>query len=114
VRDLILRLRAEGRAILVSTHNLPEAEELADRIAVLKTHLLAFQTPAKLRQSRAHRRVVIELDGSREPIEQAIDSVSEIPAIVAALVADGQRIVRVTPSERSLEDVYLDLVGDER
>ena len=114
VRDLILRLRSEGRAILVSTHNLPEAEELADRIAVLKTHLLAFETPAKLRQSRAHRRVVIELDGSREPIEQAIDSVSEIPAIVAALVADGQRIVRVTPSERSLEDVYLDLVGDER
>jgi ABC-2 type transport system ATP-binding protein len=114
VRDLILRLRSEGRAILVSTHNLAEAEALADRIAVLKTQLLAFETPATLRQSHAGRRVVIELDGSRDPIERAIDSVSEIPAIVASLVAEGRRIVRVTPSERSLEDVYLDLVGDER
>jgi ABC-2 type transport system ATP-binding protein len=41
IRDLILALRSEGRAILVSTHNLGEAEELSDRIAVLKTDLLA-------------------------------------------------------------------------
>src|SRR4029453_10292240 len=48
VRDLILGLRSEGRAILVSTHNLGEAEELSDRIAVSQTDLLAFDTPAKL------------------------------------------------------------------
>jgi len=41
VRDLILRLRGEGRAVLVSTHNLAEAEEVATRIAVLRTRLLA-------------------------------------------------------------------------
>ena len=44
IRDLILGLRSEGRAILVSTHNLGEAEELSDRIGVLKTDLLAFDT----------------------------------------------------------------------
>ena len=57
MRDLILELRSEGRAVLVSTHNLAEAEELADRIAVLKTELLAFDTPAALRRPRAGRRV---------------------------------------------------------
>ena len=45
IRDLILELRSEGRAILVSTHNLGEAEELSDRIAVLKTR------PARLRHA---------------------------------------------------------------
>src|SRR5687767_14829062 len=40
VRDLIGGLRDQGRGVLVSTHNLVEAEELADRIAVLKTQLL--------------------------------------------------------------------------
>jgi ABC-2 type transport system ATP-binding protein len=114
VRDLIVDLRSEGRAILVSTHNLAEAEELADRIGVLKTQLVAFDTPARLRQAQARSRVVIELAGSTERIDKAIDSLDDIPAIVAALVADGQRIVRVTPTERSLEDVYLDLVGEAR
>lgn len=113
VRDLILDLRSEGRAILVSTHNLGEAQELADRIGVLKTQLLAFDTPAALKQARAGAHVVIELEGSGTPVERAINTLSDIPAIVAALVGEGKRIVRVTPSERSLEDVYLELVGDE-
>jgi ABC-2 type transport system ATP-binding protein len=114
VRDLIADLRSEGRAILVSTHNLGEAQELADRIGVLKTQLLAFDKPSALRQARAGLRVVIDLEGSTTRIEKTIDSLADIPAIVAGLVGDGKRIVRVTPTERSLEDVYLDLVGDER
>ena len=113
IRDLILGLRSEGRAILVSTHNLSEAEELSDRIAVLKTDLLALDTPATLRKARAGSRVVIELEGA-ERREFTIADVSEIPGIVAKLVSEGARIVRVTPDQRSLEDVYLDLVGAER
>ena len=113
VRDLIVALRSEGRAILVSTHNLAEAEALADRIAVLKTELLAVDTPAALRQARAGRHVMIEIEGSRT-VDKPIDSLSEIPDIVAAMVREGKRIVRVTPTERSLEEVYLDLVGEER
>jgi ABC-2 type transport system ATP-binding protein len=113
VRDLILGLRSEGRAILVSTHNLGEAEELSDRIGILKTDLLAFDTPASLRRARAGGRVVIELEG-RTRQEFAIGDVAEIPDIVARLAGEGARITRVTPHERSLEDVYLDLVGAER
>jgi len=113
IRDLILGLRSEGRAILVSTHNLGEAEELSDRIAVLKTDLLAFDTPATLRKAQAGSRVMIELEGG-ERREFAIDDVADIPSIVSRLVGEGARIMRVTPDQRSLEDVYLDLVGAER
>jgi len=114
MRDLVLALRSEGRAVLVSTHNLAEAEELADRIAVLKTELLAFDTPAALRSGSGGSRVVIELEGSKERLDLAVKDVSEIPAIVAKLVADGARIMRVTPDQRSLEEVYLQLVGEQR
>jgi ABC-2 type transport system ATP-binding protein len=114
VRDLIVALRSDGRAILVSTHNLAEAEELADRIAVVKTHLLAVDTPAALRQARTGSRVIIELEGSAEVIDRPIAAMADIPPIVAALVAEGRRIVRVTPAARSLEEVYLDLVGEDR
>lgn len=113
IRDLILELRSEGRAILVSTHNLGEAEELADRIAILKTNLLAFDTPATLRKAGTGPRVIIECEGGGERREFAIGDPSEIPDIVARLVSEGARIRRVTPDERSLEDVYLDLVGAE-
>jgi ABC-2 type transport system ATP-binding protein len=114
MRDLILSLRAKGRAVLVSTHNLAEAEELADRIAVLKTGLLAFDAPAVLRAARGGHRVVIDLENSTDRLEIPIADASEIPAIVAKLVADGARIMRVTPDQRSLEQVYLDLVGEDR
>jgi len=113
VRDLIVGLRSEGRAVLVSTHNLGEAEELADRIAVLKTELLAFATPSALRKSTSVEKVVIEFAGG-DIREFDIAAVADIPAIVDRLVGEGSRIVSVTPQQRSLEDVYLDLVGAER
>ncbi len=110
VRDLILGLRNEGRAVLVSTHNLAEAEELADRIAVLKTELLAFDSPAALRSRGAGIAVAIEFeDGSKQTIN--VRDLSEVPDLVRRLVHDGKRIVRVVPDRRSLEDVYLSLVG---
>jgi ABC-2 type transport system ATP-binding protein len=110
VRDLILRLRSEGRAVLVSTHNLAEAEELADRIAVLKTELLAFDSPAALRSRAAGIAVAIEFeDGSKRTLN--VRDLSEIPDLVRGLVLEGKRIVRVVPDRRSLEDVYLSLVG---
>ena len=113
VRDLIVGLRSEGRAVLVSTHNLGEAEELADRIAVLKTELLAFATPSALRKSTSVEKVVIEFAGG-DIREFDIAAVADIPAIVDRLVGEGSRVVSVTPQQRSLEDVYLDLVGAER
>jgi hypothetical protein len=51
-------------------------------------------------------------DSSR--LEIAIDAVADIPEIVARLVAEGRRIVGVTANQRSLEDAYLDLVGNDR
>lgn len=130
VRDLISDLRRQGRAILVSTHNLVEAELLADRIAVLNTRLLAFDAPAALRRRFSGARLEIEVEGPAErwmtvlrahtPLSiEAAGSVlivtltdeDSTPALVAALVQAGARIRRVTPGERTLEEVYLSLVG---
>ena len=58
--------------------------------------------------------MVIEFEGRASDRNSRSSDVAEIPAIVARLVGEGARIIRVTPEERSLEDVYLDLVGAER
>jgi len=110
VRDLILRMRSEGRAVMVSTHNLAEAEELADRIAILKTELLAMDATASLRGTGTGTTVTIEFaDGTRET--RTVAGLSAVPGVVRELVQSGKDIVRVTPDRRSLEDVYLSLVG---
>ena len=56
VRRLLAERRAAGCAVLVSTHNLADAERLADRVAVLQERLLAVDTPAALRQRLATNR----------------------------------------------------------
>ncbi|MGE0463877.1 MAG: ABC transporter ATP-binding protein [Vicinamibacterales bacterium] len=132
VRNLIRRLRGEGRAVLVSTHNLAEAEELSDRIAVLNTRLLAFDTPRRLREERRAAVVAIEVEGDASawvPVAERLPGASAladgalltlrvpdhdtVPDIVAALVTAGARIRRVDPKHASLEDAYLALVRDD-
>ncbi len=129
VRDLIGRLRADGRCVLVSTHNLAEAEELADRIAILNTRLIACDTPRRLREQRRGGRLVIDVDGDatvwREVVTRAgaellsadgprlvlrLAPTLEVPDLVAALVSAGARVSRVEPRDASLEDAYLALV----
>jgi ABC-2 type transport system ATP-binding protein len=130
MRDLIRGLRRDGRAVLVSTHNLAEAEGLSDRIAVLNTSLLALDAPAALRRQLSGARVVVEVEGDAAAWVTTVLSISgatavaagsrltadlkdfdAVPDVVAALAAAGARIVRVVPDQRSLEDVYLSLVG---
>jgi hypothetical protein len=42
-----------------------------------------------------------------------VKALSEVPAIVRELVASGKQIVRVVPDRRSLEEIYLELVGED-
>jgi ABC-2 type transport system ATP-binding protein len=133
VRELMSSLRNEGRAILVSTHNLEEADHLADRIAVLQTRLIAFDTAASLRSRVFPARLSVRLgeaaaphatalralgpwevtaDGDGLTLEMAAGAGDRIdtPAIVRHLVTRGAAIESVTLEQRSLEQVYLRLL----
>ena len=130
VRELLGRRRAAGCAILLSTHNLAEAERMADRVAVLQERLLALDAPANLRRRVATGRIDVRVDGAAAPYvdvaatvgarasaEGAIlhveltDPEERTPALVEALVATGARIIEVRPEVPGLEDVYLGLVA---
>jgi len=134
VRNLLEERRAAGCAILVSTHNLDEAERLADRVAVLHERLLALDRPAALRQRLTTGRLIVRLAGDPsvyidttraalpDVVDIAIDGTAlsvrladparQTPALVAALVAAGAQVLEVRPEMPALEDVYLHLMGD--
>ena len=131
VRDFIAELRSEGRTILLCTHNLDEAERLADRIGVMKQRLIVVGTADSLRRGLYGRQVAIRLRAVSEPLLAALralpfakdvrgddnrivlgldDPDSMTPQVVRALVAAGAEVQAVAEEKHSLEDVYLDLV----
>lgn len=131
VRSFIDELRHAGRTILITTHNLDEADRLCDRIAVFKTHLLALDSPANLRRALHGRTVVFHLRKARpqylesirsqdfvHTVEQVEDKLivsledpeSDNPRLVQLLVAQGADIQFIGELRRTLEDVYLSLV----
>jgi ABC-2 type transport system ATP-binding protein len=131
VRELVLRLRDERRAVLLSTHNLDEVDRVADRVAVLRTRLVALDTPAALRTRLFGRRVRVELahDAASHAsmlraggindviVHGAVISVGlnehvTVPGLVRRLIESGAAIHAVMPEERSLEDVYLRLLEE--
>ena len=132
VRELIMKLRDEQRAVVLSTHNLDEVERMATRVAVLRQRLLAVDTPDSLRVRLFGHRLRITLTGHAGAFIPALreaghpdvvaddstlsiatrDAIHDTPHVVRVLVQHGAEIISVVPEEHSLEDVYLRLVKE--
>jgi ABC-2 type transport system ATP-binding protein len=137
VRDFVATLRELGRSIVVCTHNLDEAERLCDRIGIMRGTLLRLDTPAGLRRHGRNATVRVQLNGARGPesfldllagqayvlgaqareedrslLVELEDPPSDTPDLVAALVGAGARISGVREEAATLEEVYLELVGE--
>jgi len=134
VRALVLRLRSERRAVVLSTHNLDEVERVADRVAVLRASLLALDTPAALHTRLFGARVRVTLRQPAAPFADALaragapdvqvrgealsiavgDGATSTPLIVRRLVEAGADVLSVVPEQARLEDVYLRLMEESR
>jgi ABC-2 type transport system ATP-binding protein len=107
--DLVRSLASDGTTILLTTHYMEEAEALADRVAVIaRGRLVAQGTPATLGGRTGALTTVAWLDGGH-PREVSTDR----PAVVIAeLTAKyGNDIPGLSVTRPTLEDTYLDLIG---
>ena len=135
VRNSIDDLRRSDRAIIVCTHNLFEAEALADRIAIIRRGKIIAMDATEALKRRLLGNPVMELRVARE-LDGAVDALpSDIrlleqgdrwiryevenpdvanPSVINAMMQAGVPIVTLAEIERSLEDLYLRVVeGDE-
>jgi len=132
VRNFLLELKKEGRTIFLTTHNLDDAERLCDTVGVMRTRLLAKGSPSELSQQFWGRTTVVHLhsispamisgvrglsgvtgvqqDGDHLLVD-VTDPASVNPDIVRELVRQGGQVESVNELKRSLEDVYLRLLG---
>ena len=115
VRELVLGLKHARRSIVLCTHDLDEAERLADQIAIMQGgRILAVDTAANLRQRIfTDTRVTVKLSppfpasAPAGVVEYRTPNPTEDnPRRIAELVAEGARIVSLTQTEPTLEDVY--------
>lgn len=133
VRDFILDLKKEKRTILMNTHNLDEAGRICDRIAILKTKLIAIGSPEDLERGTSNRKTVVHLESVSDAILAAVKKLSVVknvrtsenklildvenpeednPELVRAVVKAGGDVQFVTELRSSLEDVYLKLIRE--
>ena len=130
-RDLVAELRAEGRTILLATHDMVEAESACDRVTLIdQGRILATESPDALSKLLSpYER--IDADGVSEEVLAGIQSLDGIRHIVPGpagstrievegedvagtvlrrLVDAGIRSLRT--ARPTLEEVYLEMVGD--
>ncbi|GLZ31124.1 daunorubicin resistance protein DrrA family ABC transporter ATP-binding protein [Lentzea sp. NBRC 105346] len=123
-RRLIGELREEGRTILITTHDMDEAEEVCDRVTLIdKGRVIATESPRGLAQmSSLHRWVeaettadvthlpgVVAVESRAGFVRIKTDGDASARRVIDFLLDNGVRSVRAVPP--TLEDVYLDLIG---
>ena len=111
--ETVRSLRALGKTILLTTHYLDEAQELADRVAIVKDgRVLAIGPPRELGVGAAHYRVTY-----RGPEGELVERETEDPTtllheLTAEALARGERLEELSVARPTLEDVYLELTAD--
>jgi len=131
-RQIVRELRQEGRTILITTHDMTEAEALCDRVALIDHgKVLALETPARLSEYVA-KFERIDFDGGDTELLQRLEGQPGVSAVKKAAVGSGHRIelssehaqqnvlsllvargiTSIRTSRPSLEEVYVQLIGD--
>ena len=133
VRELLAGLRERGATVFLTTHRLEEAERLCDRVAILNTRLKSVGTPNDLRARTFGAALEVRLTRPLDDAARVYGAVHGVrswalhgdtyvlevtraeeaaPEVARALVAADADVLRLAEVERSLEDVYLQLVSE--
>ena len=108
VRDLLVEVRRRGVAVLLNTHLLSEVEQVCDRVVIIDHG--AVVTAGRPDELVRPRGVEVETAAGTRVVAGA--GRDDAPRIVAELVAAGERVYGVRVLSSTLEDVYLDAVGE--
>jgi len=134
VRDAILQLRGGNHAIIICTHNLPEAEELADRLAIIRQGRIIAEGSTETLKTRLLGPPMMEVrfvDAQTNGVAKLVSPVVQIaeatehwlryrtetpesvnPAVLQALMNAGIEVLSLSVVPRSLETVYLRVVEE--
>jgi ABC-2 type transport system ATP-binding protein len=112
--NAVRNLRGLGMTVLLTTHYLDEAQELADRVAIVKDgRIVAQGPPSDLGPEQARYRVSY-LSGGRRVEHQTDDPTDLLHRLTSDALARGERLEGLEVTKPTLEDVYLELTAEDR
>jgi ABC-2 type transport system ATP-binding protein len=109
---VVRRLKELDKTVLLTTHYLDEAQELADRVAIVKAgRIVAEGPPAQLGPASAHYRVSYLSEGRR--VEHQTDDPTELlHRLTRDALARGERLEGLEVARPTLEEIYLELTHE--
>jgi ABC-2 type transport system ATP-binding protein len=111
--ETIRSLRSLGTTVLLTTHYLDEAQQLADRVAVIRDgQIIRIGTPAELIGAAAEAEIRYRRDGETVVLRTA-EPTRMLHELTGEAVAAGRELEGLEVRRPTLEDVYLELVGEE-
>jgi len=110
--EMIRALRSLGKTILLTTHYLDEAEQLSDRVAVLREGRIVREgTPAELTGETHETEIHYRRDG--EPVVvRTTEPTKVLHELTQTALAEGRELEGLEVRRPTLEDVYLSLTAD--
>jgi ABC-2 type transport system ATP-binding protein len=111
--DLVRSLRELGKTVLLTTHYLDEAQQLADKVAVLRAgEIVMMGPPSDLIASSGRAEIRYRRDGKAVTVETE-ELTRTLHELTGAALADGRELEALEVRRATLEDVYLELMDDE-
>jgi len=128
IRNLILRLKDEGKTLLISSHQLSDVEMVCDRVAII--HKGQLKTTGHVTDLLMGSQVRIQASGLTPEVTAKIEKMADrfheeeggvilwesdmeqVDAIVDAVRAGKGRIISLNPERRSLEDIFIETVRE--
>jgi len=131
VRELVRELAAAGVTVFLNSHLLTEVEAVCDRVAIVSQgrvvasgpldDLAGAVTQLRVLLDRVDRAVLALLEGHGQvtrvegtAVTLDVEDLDLAPDLARELVGAGYRLYGLVPVQRSLEDIFVDLVGEVR
>ena len=111
--EMIRSLRSLGKTVLLTTHYLDEAEQLADRVAVLREgHIITMGTPRELTSADLEVEIRYRRNGE-EVLLRTSEPTRALHELTSEALARGEELERLEVRRPTLEEVYLSLVSED-
>jgi ABC-type multidrug transport system ATPase subunit len=112
IRDLIRAQAARGTAVLLTTHDMWEADELADRVAFINEgRIYAEGPPEELKLAHGRRTVKVRVRDDGDVREHVITLADGDAAAQLARAVEGRDLLTIHTEEATLEAVFIQMTG---
>ncbi|MBX8938411.1 ABC transporter ATP-binding protein [Enterococcus gilvus] len=113
LKDIVKELKNAGKTIILTTHNMHDAEELCDRVAfIVDGEIRAMDTPAAFRYSSCEKNVMYTFITQKNIEEERVIPLNTLNSDSHfRAMSDADKVTRVHSSEQSLEDIFISITG---